>query len=72
MTFAYEIALDRSFRQVVITGRPHPMFRSSFIPSTELSPNTRYYWRARAYNTKVCASVGDFSPPQSFITGGQE
>jgi hypothetical protein len=40
----------------------------SFTPAEDLLPNSTYYWRARAWETKVCGSAGDYSPARAFVT----
>lgn len=49
--YQIQISADSAFVSLVVdTTIPDPL-TSEFTPAADLAPNTRYYWRVRAFNT---------------------
>lgn len=67
--YRLEVSKDARFRSVAITAFGS-VFLTSLTLRSDLEPGVVYYWRARMENVKVCAAVGAFSDPQSFVTTG--
>lgn len=53
-TFDYyqiQIATDNVFASLIVDTTISDLLTSEFTPAADLAPNTRYYWRVRAFNT---------------------
>jgi hypothetical protein len=57
LKYELQIATDNLFTSPTVIDISGDVTDSSYTPTTELDPNTAYYWRVRAHNT-----LGHYSP----------
>jgi len=72
LTYHFDVASDAGFSNIVATGAlPEGSNQTSFMPSTDLTPGSTYYWRAQASDTTK-GVVGPFSSAQPFTTANPD
>ncbi|KAF0107644.1 MAG: endonuclease/exonuclease/phosphatase [Anaerolineaceae bacterium] len=49
--YQVQVATDVAFSALVINEKVYGLVNSEYTPLTNLNPNTKYYWRVRAFNT---------------------
>ncbi len=64
--YELQIATDSAFTSPTSVEIGGPETNSEYTPVSDLSPNTRYYWRVRAYNTD--GHYSNWSAARSFRT----